>query len=168
MDLTAAHDLVVAMDYGQFLLRGGPSAYLSDDQALLEVAQGEGVASDGNTVLVLSPHQNNFDMPLRVEVWGGAPADDLDAWEEVFEATLEVESDGALRYDSPTLTGVECAVAPGRYRVRVAGRGIIASGWPGSTTPGDSWRACPVPANVSESAPSSVKRPPTATTTRSP
>ncbi|HEY1485286.1 MAG TPA: hypothetical protein VGF84_04220 [Micromonosporaceae bacterium] len=38
------------------------------------------------------------------------------------------------------MNSVGCSVPPGRYRILVCGRGFVASGWPGSTTPGDSWR----------------------------
>lgn len=45
-----------------------------------EAVTGPGIASTpGNEyVVVRSPHQNNFAMPLRVEVWPGEPVDDLD------------------------------------------------------------------------------------------
>ena len=140
--LIAAHDLVVAMDYGQFLLRGGAARYCPDDGALLHEAQesGEGVAADGTVVLVRSPHQNNFSTALRVEVWDRAQTDDLDDWDEAFEAVLTVDEQATLWFDSPTMAGSGCAVPPGRYRVLITGRGIVADGWPGSTTPGDSWR----------------------------
>ena len=54
------HELVVAMDYGQFLLAGGDTG-LTDPMALAsEAALGEGIAADGETILVLSPHQNKL------------------------------------------------------------------------------------------------------------
>lgn len=139
--LVAAHDLVVAMDYGQFRLRGELASFHSD-RALLDEAQndGAGVAADGRTVLFLSPHQSNFDMVLRVEVWDRKPSDDLDDWQEVFATLMEVDADGRLWFESPTLTVVGCDVPPGRYRVLVAGRGFVARGRPGPTGPSDSWR----------------------------
>ena len=134
------HDLVVAMDYGQFLLAGGNRA-ISDPMALLMQAQeAEGIAGDGETVIVRSPHENNFAMPLRVEVWAARPPDDLDEWQEAFEAILTVDGNGQLTYSSPTLSTVVCPVPAGRYEVLVTGRGIVAQGWPGSTIPGYSWR----------------------------
>jgi hypothetical protein len=57
----------------------------------------------------------------------------------VFESSLLV-SGGVLRYDTPTLQGATCQVPDGRYAVRIAGRGFVNRGWPGSTTPGDTWR----------------------------
>jgi hypothetical protein len=136
------HDLTVGMDYGSFVLRGSAEAMEdADDEALFDVATaGDGVAADGSTILVLCRHQNNFAMPLRVEVWDREPDDDVVGWDDAFEAGLEVGADGELWYESPTLPPVHCVVPPGTYRVRVAGRGIHTAGWPGSTTPGDSWR----------------------------
>jgi hypothetical protein len=147
--LIVAHDLVVAMDYGHFLLRGASANYYPDDLTLLDEAlgDGQGVAADGRTVVVRSPHQNNFEMPLRVEVWDRTPPDDLDEWDEAFEGPLEVDSAGELSFDSPTLLQVRCVVPPGRYRILVVGRGIVAAGWPGSTKPGDSWRVQLSPAD---------------------
>jgi hypothetical protein len=140
--LVVSHELVVAMDYGQFALHGGSAALEESDLlALLDTAQGgEGVAGDGRSVLVISPHQNNFKMPLRVEVLRQGPADDLDQWDEAFEATVDVDEGGEMWYSSPTVEGAAFAVPPCRYRVRISGRGIVTRGWPGSTAPGDSWR----------------------------
>jgi hypothetical protein len=90
-------------------------------------------------VVVLSPHQNNFAMPLRIEVWPSEPPDDLDAWQEAFLAGLLVGPDG-LHYESPTMEGTTIPVPPGRYAARITGRGFVNQGWPGSTTPGDQWR----------------------------
>ena len=94
----------------------------------------------GNAILVvLSPHQNNFEMGLTVEQWSSTPPDDLGTWEEGFEASLEV-GDLGLVYMSPVDTYVELDVPPGSYRARVVGRGFVNRGWPGSVTPGDVWR----------------------------
>jgi hypothetical protein len=69
----------------------------------------------------------------------GAAAVDLDDWQEAFEASLQIDAIG-LTYESPTLTPQRIAVPPGHYGLLIAGRGIVARGWPGSTTPGDEWR----------------------------
>lgn len=134
--LRIAHDLAVAMDYGQFMIRGGQAEYWPDDATLLSEAHaaGEGVAADGRTVLVCSPRQYDSAMALRVEVWDLAPADDLDEWQEAFASGLEVGPEGRLRFDSPTTTPVECAVPPGRYQLMITGRGTAVPGT------GDSWR----------------------------
>jgi hypothetical protein len=46
-------------------------------------------------VVVVSPHQNNFAMPLRVEVWPAEPPDDLDDWQEAFLTGLLIGPGGA-------------------------------------------------------------------------
>ncbi|MEU8284256.1 hypothetical protein AB0C01_07940 [Micromonospora sp. NPDC048905] len=107
---------------------------------LLEQAiNGSGIAADDHGVIVISPHQNNFEMPFRLEVWDDRPLDDHEEWEEVFEASLLVVDD-VLRYFSPTDAVADFKVPSGRYAARISGRGFINRGWPGSTTPGDSWR----------------------------
>ncbi|MCW3842334.1 hypothetical protein ONA70_19735 [Micromonospora yasonensis] len=64
----------------------------SDLRMLLREAQaGPHIASDDHTVLVRVPHQNNFEMPLRVEVWTEPPPRDFGQWEEIFECALEVD-----------------------------------------------------------------------------
>jgi hypothetical protein len=66
--------VVLAMDYGQFTLSG----HLEDDLELLEQAQAaQPCAGDGNVLVVLSPHQNNFEMPITVQVWDGRPPADV-------------------------------------------------------------------------------------------
>jgi hypothetical protein len=136
-----AYDLTVRLDYGQFCLWGGASDEGDlDYMALLDQAiAGPGIAGDGHSVVVLSPHQNNFDMAMRVEVWRDRPPEDGDGWEEVAEAGLAVRG-GVLRYASPTVADAECPVPDGGYAVRICGRGFVNRGWPGSTTPGDVWR----------------------------
>ena len=139
-------DLTVRLEYGQFSLTGtySPDAFPPDLLRLLEDAiQGEGIAStEGNeSVVVLSPHQNNFAMPLRVELWPAEPPDDLDDWQEAFLAGLLVDPAGiGMIYESPTMEGTTVPVPPGRYTVRIVGRGFVNYGWPGSTEPGDEWR----------------------------
>jgi hypothetical protein len=137
-------DLTVALDYGQFSLTGTYRALgdAADPVRLVEQAiNGDGIAgTDGNEgVVVLSPHQNNFAMRLRVEVWPAEPPSDLDSWQEAFLTGLVVGPQG-LVYSSPTLEEVSIPVPPGGYGVRITGRGFVNRGWPGSTTPGDEWR----------------------------
>ncbi|WP_394840339.1 hypothetical protein LVJ94_26030 [Pendulispora rubella] len=133
-------DVVVALDYGQFYLRTG-YAESEDDLAVLDRAiKGDGIARGKSILIVLSPHQNNFEMPLRIERWPSEPPKDLEQWQEAFEASLTI-SDFGLYYESPTLQGkVLETPPPGTYAVRITGRGFVAAGWPGSTTPGDQWR----------------------------
>ena len=107
---------------------------------LTQAQTGPGIASYECGVVVLSPHQNNFRMPLRIEVWRQRAPDDGDSWEEVAETRISVE-DGELRYHSPATAGAaSCPVPDGQYAVRICGRGFVNRGWPGSTEPGDAWR----------------------------
>ena len=108
--------------------------------AVLDAAiNGTGIAQSGPMVTVLSPHQYNFTMPLTVEVWAGPIPDDLEDWDEAYEVWLDTDKSG-LTFESPTLSAVAVSVPPGRYRALLTGRGFIARGWPGSTTPVDRWR----------------------------
>jgi hypothetical protein len=138
-------ELTVALDYGQFYLIGQPVQDPSDTDLMLQLLdtaiEGSGIAcSEGNEiVVVLSPHQNNFAMRLRVERWTVQPPDDLDDWQEAFLTGLVVGNNG-LAYESPTMEGATIPVPPGRYAARISGRGFVNRGWPGSTTPGDAWR----------------------------
>jgi hypothetical protein len=134
----------VAVDYGQFYLIGQHVPHESGEALvqLLETAiKGVGIASsEGNeVVVVLSPHQNNFAMRLRIELWATQPPDDLDDWQEAFVTGLVV-GEGGLAYESPTLAYETIPVPPGRYAAWITGRGFVNRGWPGSTTPGDAWR----------------------------
>jgi hypothetical protein len=156
--LLTAHDYIVRLDYGQFWLSSClcpeedyplddlPELAMDELSDLLQKAhEGDGIAqlpveySFSGTLLVLSPHQANFEMPLRVEVWDGLPPDDMAEWPEAFEAHLDVDPHG-LRYDSPTMGTVRLGVPPSAYHMLITGRGFVAHGWPGSATPGDSWR----------------------------
>lgn len=137
--LRFVYDATVALDYGQFSLCGNPERS-GDYMAHLEDAlSGAGIAGDEYAVVVCSPHQNNFEMPLRVEVWDHRPPDDEAEWEEVFQCGLTVD-DGGLRYQSPTLEETVFDLPEGNYSVLICGRGFVNHGWPGSTTPGDVWR----------------------------
>jgi hypothetical protein len=125
----------VVLDHGQFyLLTGDP------DFGLIEEALGaDGIAQSDGMLVVLSPHQNNFSMRLRVEVWTGAPPNDLEAWPEASIVHLDVGEAGLI-YTTTTWEEIELGVAPGSYRALITGRGFLAHGWPGSTHPGDEWR----------------------------
>jgi hypothetical protein len=138
VELISSQDLVVALDYGQFTLH---TAEEDPDLGvdLIGVALDVGIAQQGGLVMVVSPHQNNFEMPLRVEVWSRAPAADLEQWEEAFEVHLDVAAYG-LEFNSPTLDFTPLPIPPGSYHALITGRGFIRHGWPGSTPPGDRWR----------------------------
>ena len=136
-ELIVSEDLVVSLDYGTFNLYTSDDGSDNDLDALDAAAEGVGIAN--GVVSLASPHQNNFRMPLRVEVWNAEPSSDLDDWEEAFEVHLDVGEYG-LVYGSPTDDYVPLPVPPGSYHALITGRGFVAIGWPGSTTPGDSWR----------------------------
>ncbi len=138
--LIDAHDVVVAMDYGQFDLW---TDYWSDDlntEALLQQAiKGDHIAQERHCLVITCPHQNNFEMALRLERWSGPAENDLQDWQEAYEAHLSVNEYG-LYYQSPTLEGTPLPVPSGEYHALITGRGFITRGWPGSTAPGDEWR----------------------------
>jgi hypothetical protein len=111
-------------------------------EMVVRAIESDGIAQVPGLLLVLSPHQNNFEMSLRVEVWDGPPPDEAAGWPEAFEAHLDVD-EGGLIYDSPpggNVHQVALRVPAGGYHALITGRGFVAHGWPGSTTPGDSWR----------------------------
>ena len=136
----AESTVVLAMDYGQFCLDGGLGD-IDNEIELLEQAQAEQPsAGDGTMVVVVCPHQNNFEMSVDVQVFDRRPAADRSEWQQVSEDRLEVDAPGTLSLSSPTTEPVTVAVPPGEYVVQVSGRGFVNYGWPGSTTPGDVWR----------------------------
>jgi hypothetical protein len=144
--LISAQDLVVGLDYGQFYLYtyrdqdADPEDDLPEiDEVVDRAIDAGGIAQSPDFLVVLSPHQVSSEMPLRVEVWDAPPPDDSAEWPEAFEAHLEVGA-GGLAYDSPTARFARLDVLPGAYHAHITGRGFVAHGWPGSTTPGDSWR----------------------------
>lgn len=136
--LVHRQEVVVALDYGQFSLQTAdydPELAVS----LSEQAQdADGIAQINGLIVIESPHQNNFEMRLTVELWDRHPANDLDQWQEAFEAHLQVFDQ--LIYESPTVDRTELNVPPGSYHALITGRGFVAHGWPGSTEPSDEWR----------------------------
>ena len=153
---------IVRQDYGQFSLSGFDDEDEEDvpefDEAdVLDAAlEGDGIAQQGDYLVILSPHQCNFEMPLAIEVWDEQPAGeeaDEEEWPEAFEANLNIGRKG-LGYTSPTMGVTTFSPPPGAYRALITGRGFVAHGWPGSATPGDNWRiqlwpadpASPIPA----------------------
>ena len=112
------------MDHGQFYLRGGEAD--PSELALLERAMAvQPSAGDGSTVVVLSPHQNNFEMPIDIEVFGTRPHGDEAGWQQVCEERIEIGPDGRLQIDSTPMSSDQSSVPPGRKRVQIAGRKIV-------------------------------------------
>jgi hypothetical protein len=135
LTLIWSKDFTVALDYGQFLLYTDVVEDFDLPVRVLERAlEGEGIAQDRGLLVVCSPHQNNFDMALRVETWTSRPSDGLDEWPEACEAHLAVGSFG-LSYESPTLNGRSVEVPTGEYHAEIAGRGFVSHGCPARPSP---------------------------------
>jgi hypothetical protein len=133
------HRLTLAIDYGQFTVTGS----IRDTDTLELLAQAEAKPpSSGNcgTVLILSPHQNNFETAVDVEIWDARPPTDRDLWQQVSEDRMDVDKRGLITLVSPTLNSVDFAIPAGHYVLEASGRGFVNYGWPGSTKPGDVWR----------------------------
>ncbi|WP_235282418.1 hypothetical protein [Microbacterium sp. SA39] len=136
--LLTSETVLHALDYGQFTITGGA---LMDDIALLaDALRCPPTASDGRSVLVLSPHQNDFAMTVSIERWSDRPTHDESGWDQISVERLSVGATATVRLGSPTLEDTECTVPAGDYWVEVSGRGFVNYGWPGSTEPGDEWR----------------------------
>ncbi|WP_210729898.1 MULTISPECIES: hypothetical protein [unclassified Rhodococcus (in: high G+C Gram-positive bacteria)] len=130
----------LTMDHGQFYLRGGLDDGENEYPLLKQALASQPAAGDGKTLVILSPHQNNFEMSIDVELFTARPSSDDDQWQQVSEDRLEIGPEGVLQIDSTTMDPVDCAIPPGDYLVQVSGRGFVNYGWPGGTTPGDVWR----------------------------
>jgi hypothetical protein len=135
---TLVQEAVVTMDYSQLVFSGRDYGTEGVDLLTLldQAYAGQRIAGQTDVLLVLSPHQSNFEMPLRIEIWQQPPPDDLDDWQEVFEAPLDI-TDAGLTYESPTMNPQWWDVPEGRYATRISGRGFVAHAWTGS---GESWR----------------------------
>lgn len=132
--------LRVLYDYGQFSLIGSQAVVFDGDLLMRLIEQGvvEGIAVAPGDIWISSPHQNNFDSRFTRELWDADPPYDT-SWEEVSEATLEIDDECGGILFSPTMDQVALEVPASTYAVRVLGRGFVARGWPGSTKPGDEW-----------------------------
>jgi hypothetical protein len=141
---TLVRDLLVRADHGQIYIY---SALLDEDEQVpldaLNDAAGSrrfvGAAGRGGFIDVLTPGQWNWKTPMRVEVFAAEPEADTDEWDHEVDIDLAVP-DGRLWFEAsgggpPVMTGVP----PGRYRVRVSGRGFSALGFAGAGG-GDSYR----------------------------
>jgi hypothetical protein len=77
-------ETVAAMDYAHFIISGGraesadelpdETGSLIETELLIEAHNGAGIAATDGIVLVCSPHFSNFFLPVRFELWDGAPA----------------------------------------------------------------------------------------------
>lgn len=137
-ELQMSGTVVHALDYGQFTISGGSA--MDDIGLLAEAFRQPPSVSDGRSVLVLSPHQNNFAMNVSIELWSDRPPHDEPAWDQVSVERMSVGATGAVRLGSPTLDDTNWPIPSGDYWIEVSGRGFVNYGWPGSTEPGDVWR----------------------------
>ncbi|CAI7975374.1 hypothetical protein FRAHR75_1870003 [Frankia sp. Hr75.2] len=127
-------------DHGQFYLYTDVWDEIDPVQIIHDAINTDGVAQGGPLLVVLSPHQCNFAVTLRVERWSAQPAGDLDAWQEAFSASIDVDEFGLLYESTTTIQNLRLEVPAGRYTALITGRGFVHRGWPGSTMPGDEWR----------------------------
>jgi hypothetical protein len=139
--LLCAWDLTVGLDYGQFYLQTDDPYSTRDinvPRLVGAASSGTGIAQQFGMLVVLSPHQKNYQMLLRIEVWDAEPADVVSGWQEVFEADLTIGANGLI-YDSPTMSSFKIPVPAGEYHAMICGQGFSPHVRPGSTTPGDRW-----------------------------
>lgn len=87
-------------------------------------------AANEAIVLVLSPHQWNFDMEVTVEVWSAQPTPDPDAWEQVSFEPLTVDGADTMLLGSPTCQDISLPVPAGTYALEISGRGFANYGVP--------------------------------------
>ncbi|GAA1823276.1 hypothetical protein GCM10009682_49480 [Luedemannella flava] len=128
-----AVDLTVAVDHGQFYAYD-PAVFDAPDAAgHYEAAVADAIGSrrfvgtSGGLLAVITPGQWGDDTPVHVAV-RDAPADPGDVADHVVDLDLDVPT-GVLAFESTGgPAGDVTGIPPGRYRVRVAGRGFTAVG----------------------------------------
>lgn len=141
-ELLKTWDLTVGLNHGQFHIQTDDPYEISEIESARVVAHassGAGIAQHFGLIVVMSPHQKNYSMGLRVELWDEHPPEEADDWQESFETDLAVGKGGVV-YASPGLSSFAIPVPPGRYHLRVDARGFSEHDWPASTAPGDAWR----------------------------
>ncbi|MDX6228145.1 MAG: hypothetical protein QOI76_1535 [Frankiales bacterium] len=143
--MISARDLKVEMDYGQFALMSDWEDVERLPEAIDAAFEADGVAQLGGLLVLVTPNQWNFELPLRVEVWDEAPVDDLEEWQHAYEAHVEVADE--LWWDSPTTVAQDLQVPPGAYRVLITGRGFTAFGDTEPEPATDHWRLRLSPSN---------------------
>lgn len=122
-----------SMDYGQFYLLDD---YLNDDfldrggepterENLIPLAhENNGIASDNQEIVIISPVACNFNMKIQVELWEEKPPSDISDWQEVFQSYIKLTSNVLIYSD--VLYDHECRfdVPSGRYSLLISGRGF--------------------------------------------
>ncbi len=71
----------------------------------------------GPNVVVIQPARN-MDVPVEMEILDAAPPDDLNEWDHVAEASLELPSGKLQVHECTTGPVDDLDVEPGTYRVR--------------------------------------------------
>ena len=99
----------------------GPDGEAFVDEAL---EGGKWVAQRPGEILVVPPQQHSYGRPLTVEQWDSAPPPDLDEWDDVCEASLDVASRGVYWLPLYDQEGVKLPISPGRYRLRISAKNI--------------------------------------------
>lgn len=90
-------------------------------------------------LVVLSPQEDAFDLPLAFERWDSVPPDDAAAWQTIYEACVEVTEAGLEM--SSTESSLELPeIPPGIYAIRICGRGFYDYGDPDAEDAVDEWR----------------------------
>lgn len=146
MTMTQAWDLKVFLEYGQFYLEPGladDDPYwepVDDTSETLQQALGwngteytahddaPSIAQGRYSTVVTTPHRDNFDMDLRVEMLDGPAVDDSADWQEIFEATVAAGPTG-IWYHTPTLDSTRLEIPVGIYRLRISGRDFLRPVW---------------------------------------
>ena len=134
MTVIEAWNLKVYLEYGQFYLEptrpytSGPPDPMDDEGEILERAFAPGIAQGRYVTVVITPHRDNWDMDLQVELLDGPAEDDLAEWLDVFHATVDAGPDG-IWYHTPTMDSAVLPIPPGKYRIRISGRGFLRPEW---------------------------------------
>ena len=126
-------DLTAESDYGQLFVQSSALA-LDDDTAepFLDalddaVFSGRFVGVAGGLIDIKTPGTRSAALPVRIEVHAGEPTGDEDAWDHEVDVDFDVP-DGRVVLTAATCPEVGVLIQPGRYRVRVSGRGFITRG----------------------------------------
>lgn len=114
------------MDYGQFYVIG--SADNSEDLPdVVDRAIDNGLyaITAGGNIVVLNPHQYNFEMRVDVELFDRPKHSDRADWQVVIDESTTIDDRGELLISSATSTSdIPISIAPGSYHIEISRRGI--------------------------------------------
>jgi hypothetical protein len=120
-------------DYGQFYLQPAPIAGLDMNQ--FQLAKLDGIGEIDNVLFICSPAQRNWNLTVDIERWEQEPIDDLEGWQEAFEASMML-GQGGLSWSTVDFEDPPIPVPAGDYRIRICGRGFAHP----PVENGDTWR----------------------------